>query len=66
MEGKTKKGKAAIAAVYVNCPYCGEGIADKKDGSFLLHHASGYEAGEVVTCDSCGNQFKMPAIIRKL
>lgn len=60
-----KTGRLTVAAYYLDCPYCGEGIGNPIDGS----HMWGVDAGEVkpgqttVECITCGKTVKLPAAL---
>ena len=63
-----KTGVVQLAAVYVNCPHCGESFEGSDDGSMLLsmHNMNPERIGEVVTCWACAQQYKLPAGIRRV
>jgi hypothetical protein len=58
----------SIAAVYADCPHCGQGFEQTEDGSMLLslHNFKPEQIGQVVTCYACGGQYRLPASIRKV
>lgn len=61
-----KTARVAASAVYIDCPYCEEGIADPTTGSYQIT-ADSYAAGlgrDVITCTACGKQSKMPKLAR--
>lgn len=62
-----KTGKASVAAYYISCPLCEEPIEGReRNGSQLIVAGSGYRPGEVVTCRSCGERFRIPAALRNV
>jgi ribosomal protein S27E len=60
-----KTGIGYVAAVEVQCPDCFEFIAGE-NGSHLLGPDSGRTAGQVVECDGCGAQVRMPTVLAKV
>lgn len=60
--------KVSVAAVYADCPNCYQGFSGTEDGSMLisLHNFKPEQIGQVVTCYTCGQQYRLPASIRKV
>jgi len=52
-----------VAAVYLNCPHCGEGFQNTEDGSMLvsMHNFRPEQIGTVVTCYACNGTYRIPA-----
>lgn len=63
-----KTGKIQIAAVYVNCPECGESFDRTDDGSqhISMQNIPTELIGKPVTCNGCGAQYRLPAGVRKV
>lgn len=59
---RLRTAKAYPAAVYVDCPECGDGFEGGAGGSQLIGPVSNLKAGEVVTCQGCGSAFKLPRV----
>lgn len=68
MQGALKTGKTKIAAVYVDCPHCGEGCDGTQDGSMTIsiHNIDAAQIGKPVVCMACGDHFILPTKIRKM
>lgn len=63
-----KSGVVQIAAVYINCPTCGEGFANTADGSMIIsmHNFKPDQIGKVVECFACGERYRIPRTARKV
>jgi RNase P subunit RPR2 len=63
-----KTGKTQIAAMYVNCPECGESYDGTQDGSqhISIHNICVEQIGKPVTCQACGEQYRLPASLRRM
>ena len=62
-----KTGRRQIAAMYVDCPYCGESYDGTQDGSMLIsmHNVHLEEVGQPVRCSACSQQYRLPTALRK-
>lgn len=65
---KIPSARVEVAAMYANCPECGESYDGSEDGSQLLsmHNFKPEQVGQVVTCMACGEQYRLPAALRKV
>jgi len=57
----TKVGRATVACVYLDCPYCG-GPVTGDDGSYLVKVDN---PKEKLTCDDCGKEVEIPMWAKK-
>lgn len=56
-----KTATTTPAAVYVNCPHCGESVDEPMSGSQMWTEYDMPKPGTVMTCYACGERFKAPA-----
>lgn len=63
-----KTAVVSIAAMYADCPTCGEGFEATDDGSMLLslHNFRPEQIGNVATCHACGERYRLPASLKKV
>lgn len=54
-----KTALKAVAAVYLTCPYCDEGLVND-DGSFMFTESE-YPTSPTIVCPDCGEQVRIPA-----
>jgi uncharacterized protein with PIN domain len=68
MMPKIPSANIEIAAVYANCPTCGESFEATEDGSMLIsmHNFKPEQIGQIATCVACGQQYRLPASIRRV
>ena len=57
-----KTDKLSIESVSIWCPGCGEFIAGPFSGSSLLDPEEYSKLPYIITCSSCGDEFKKPAV----
>ena len=65
---KIPNANVEVAAMYANCPECGESFQRTQDNSMLLstHNFDAALIGTVTTCFGCGSQYRLPASLRKV
>jgi len=64
-----KKALAQIQAISLFCPECGEAHYDREDHDWTAASITGgyrWRGGTIVSCESCGKKFRMPAIIDQI
>ena len=56
-----KTATVEIAAVFVTCPYCSDGIREPMTGSLMFEEDDLAGLPEQVKCHNCGSIFRRPA-----
>lgn len=61
---KLKAAKVRVAAYYIDCPDCGNGICAPDNGSFVWPIDMPIFNQETVKCDDCDGVFTLPKKLR--
>jgi ribosomal protein S27E len=57
-----KTGKIFIETISIWCPHCGEFIGSPDTGASLIDSEAYHKMPNTITCPSCGEKFKKPAV----